>query len=80
MEKMLPDKLREPWPCVEQKKLLTEQFMFEQEQSIGEYRTIWTNALVMERSPDLQDSLLRELGTYTECADPAEVRAAAREQ
>jgi hypothetical protein len=36
--------------------------MFEQEQSIGEYRTIWTNALVMERSQDLQDSLLRELG------------------
>lgn len=74
MEKLLPDQLKELWRCVEQNELLNETFTLEQERLLGEYRTKWTRALVLEGFSDLSRSLFYELGLYTECADPGEIQ------
>jgi len=74
MEKLLPEQLKELWQSVAQKERSTETVTFKQEQLIAEYRKIWTDALVLEGFKDLQESLFHELGLFTGCSDPAEIR------
>jgi 2-polyprenyl-3-methyl-5-hydroxy-6-metoxy-1,4-benzoquinol methylase len=73
MEKLLADKLKELWQRVEEKELLTEEFTVKQEDGLAEYRKIWSDALLLGGTHDLQQSLIRELGLYMECEDSAEI-------
>jgi 2-polyprenyl-3-methyl-5-hydroxy-6-metoxy-1,4-benzoquinol methylase len=74
MQQLLPDQLKELWRRVEEKKLLTEEFNFKQEQGLAEYRKIWSDALLLEGYRELQKSLLDELGLYVGCQDSAEIQ------
>jgi 2-polyprenyl-3-methyl-5-hydroxy-6-metoxy-1,4-benzoquinol methylase len=74
MQQLLPDQLKELWRRVEEKKLLTEDFNFKQEQGLAEYRKIWSDALLLEGYRELQKSLLDELGLYVGCQDSAEIQ------
>jgi SAM-dependent methyltransferase len=74
MQQLLPDRLKELWQRVEEKELLTEDFNIKQEDGLAEYRKIWSDALLLEGTHDLQQSLVRELGLYMECEDSAEIQ------
>ena len=74
MEQLLPDRLKDLWQCVEQKQLSEQQFNFEQERMLEQYRKLWADALLMEGTQNLQDSLLCEIGLYTKNADLAAIR------
>jgi 2-polyprenyl-3-methyl-5-hydroxy-6-metoxy-1,4-benzoquinol methylase len=78
MEKLLPDKLKELWQSVEQKELLTEEFNLQQERGLAQYRKIWTDALLLNRQQDLQESLVYELALYMRCEDSAEIQLRCR--
>ncbi|HEY2989183.1 MAG TPA: class I SAM-dependent methyltransferase [Candidatus Binatia bacterium] len=78
MEKLLPDQLKELWRSVERRELLTEDFTREQERLLAGYRTTWAEALALEGHPDLEASIVDELGRYMKCADPAAIRLRCR--
>ena len=71
--KLLPDELRDLWQAVERQELSVEAFTREQERLLAGYRQTWEEALRLEAHRDLGESLLTELGLYTECADLAEI-------
>jgi SAM-dependent methyltransferase len=69
MDELLPDRLKELWSRVERKQLTVAEAEHRQERFLDEYRTIWTEALILEGQGDLRQSLLRELAAYLGCAD-----------
>ena len=71
--KLLPDELTDLWQSVEQQELSVEAFTREQERLLAEYRQTWGDALLLEGYRDLRESLLTELGLYTQCSDLAEI-------
>ena len=71
--KLLPDALHDLWQAVEQQELSVEAFTREQERLLAGYRQTWEEALLWEAHGDLQESLLTELGRYTQCSDLAEI-------
>lgn len=73
MEELLPDVLKGLWQTVDEKYFTGEQFYFEQERLLDDYRQTWQKALALEGHRDLKESLLWELGSYLGCADLAEV-------
>ena len=73
MEKLLPDILKDLWHTVDENHFTVEQFYFEQERLLDDYRRTWKQALVLEGHQDLKESLLGELGSYLGCEDLAEV-------
>jgi dTDP-4-amino-4,6-dideoxygalactose transaminase/2-polyprenyl-3-methyl-5-hydroxy-6-metoxy-1,4-benzoquinol methylase len=71
--KLLPDVLKERWQAVEENRFTKEEFGDEQEKLFEEYRNTWAEALMLEGSRDLKESLLKELASYTGCRDKAEI-------
>src|SRR5437773_9806568 len=74
MEKLLPDQLKALWQAVDQQQLSVEAFTSEQERLLAAHRQDWEQALLLEGYKDLSASLLAELGSYTRCADMAEIQ------
>jgi 2-polyprenyl-3-methyl-5-hydroxy-6-metoxy-1,4-benzoquinol methylase len=74
MEKLLPDQLKEFWQTVERHAHTTEEYTETYDRLLAEYRQTWERALILEGHQDLSESLLAELGRYTQCEDNAEVR------
>lgn len=78
MEKLLPDQLKELWRSVEEKNLSPEGFAAQEERLLGEYKKLWSDALLLEGRRDLEDSVVHELGLYTRCDDPEKIRSLCR--
>jgi len=78
MEGLLPDRLKELWGRVDTGHLSPDAAQEEQEVLLGEYRAIWTKALLYENETDLKHSLLRELATYLDRDDLVEIEARCR--
>ncbi|HEX5476191.1 MAG TPA: class I SAM-dependent methyltransferase [Vicinamibacterales bacterium] len=74
MERLLPDELKHLWGEVDAGRLSHEDFAAAQDRLIGEYRQLWTGALILPGEPDLETSLLGEVAAYAGVADLAEVR------
>jgi 2-polyprenyl-3-methyl-5-hydroxy-6-metoxy-1,4-benzoquinol methylase len=74
MEKLLPDQLKDFWQTVARDEHTAEEYTHEYERLLAEYRQIWERALILHGHQDLQESLLAELGRYTQCSDGAEVQ------
>jgi mycofactocin glycosyltransferase len=74
MEKLLPEQLNDFWQAVQRHEHTAEEYTAEYERSLAAYRQTWERALILDGHQDLQESLLTELGRYTQCADVAEVR------
>ncbi len=70
---LLPDRLREVWGEVDAGRLSREAAFAKQEQLLDGYRTAWRNALLVDGEVDLRTSLLREVATYYNIGDLAEV-------
>jgi SAM-dependent methyltransferase len=75
MEQLVPDRLKELWQRVDRHELTAEAFQVEQERLLDGCRQTWTEALRLGQEPDLQESLLAELGRYVKCEDRAELQA-----
>jgi SAM-dependent methyltransferase len=74
MEKLLPDHLKDFWQSVVRNEHTAEDYTREYDRTLAEFRQIWERALILPEHQDLQESLLAELGRYTQCADVAEVQ------
>lgn len=77
MEKLLPEHLKDFWQTVERHEHSAEDYIREYDRALAEYRQTWERALILPAHDDLRESLLAELGSYTQCADVAERRIAA---
>jgi 2-polyprenyl-3-methyl-5-hydroxy-6-metoxy-1,4-benzoquinol methylase len=74
MEKLLPEHLKDFWQSVERRGDSREDYTREYDRALAEYRQTWTRALILPAHDDLRESLVSELGSYTQCPDLAEVR------
>ena len=74
MEKLLPEYLNDLWQAVERQEYSTEDYTREYDRAVAEFRQTWTRSLILPAHEDLRESLLSELGSYTQCSDLAEVR------
>jgi SAM-dependent methyltransferase len=75
MEKLLPERLKDFWQTVERHEHSAEDYTREYDRALAEYRQTWERALILPGHDDLRESLLAELGGYTQCRDVAEVRS-----
>lgn len=78
MKKLLPDQLKDLWRRVEDNKLSPEDFAAQEEGLLGGYKKLWRDALLLEGQQELEESLVHELGLYTECDDPEKIRSLCR--
>jgi 2-polyprenyl-3-methyl-5-hydroxy-6-metoxy-1,4-benzoquinol methylase len=74
MEKLLPEHLKDFWQSVEHHEHSREDYTREYDRALAEYRQTWERALILPAHDDLRESLLAELGSYTQCSDLTEVR------
>ena len=74
MEKLLPEYLKDYWQTVVRHEHTAEDYTREYDRALADYRHTWERALILPEHQDLRDSLLAELGRYTQCADDAEVQ------
>jgi SAM-dependent methyltransferase len=74
MEKLLPERLKEFWQSVERHEHSREDYTREYDRALAEYRQTWERALILPGHDDLRESLVAEVGSYTQCSDLAEVR------
>lgn len=74
MEKLLPAHLKAVWHKVLQHQSTAEDYTREYEHLLAGYRRTWEQALILEGHRDLQESLLAELGRYTDCDDIGEIQ------
>jgi SAM-dependent methyltransferase len=74
MEKLLPEYLKDFWQTVLRHEHSAEDYTREYDRTLAEYRRTWERSLILPEHQDLQESLLAELGRYTQCADIAEVQ------
>ena len=74
MEKLLPEHLKDFWQTVERHEHSAEDYTREYERALAEYRQAWERGLMLPGHDNLRESLLAELGNYTQCSDAAEVR------
>ncbi len=74
MDRLLPDKLKDLWQTVEEKRSTNEQYEVERQRLLNACRDLWREALVLDSGAALRDSLLRELGEFVRCSDMAEVQ------
>jgi SAM-dependent methyltransferase len=74
MEKLLPEHLQDFWQSVEKRGHSREDYTREYDRALAEYRESWKRALILPAHDDLRESLVSELGSYTQCSDLAEVR------
>jgi 2-polyprenyl-3-methyl-5-hydroxy-6-metoxy-1,4-benzoquinol methylase len=73
MEKLLPEHLKDFWQSVERRGDSREDYTREYDRALAEYRQTWKRALILPAHDDLRESLVSELGSYTQCSDLAEV-------
>lgn len=73
MDKLLPDRLKDLWHCVDQNHMTRTEFGAEQERLLDQYRNKWRRALMLDGESDLKDSLLLELERYSGCGDSEEL-------
>src|SRR5579864_2831410 len=73
MLKLLPDELKDLWQTVDDKSFTGEQFYFEQERRLDQYREIWAQALALPGRTGLRQSLVGELGEYLGIRDLAKL-------
>ena len=73
MNALLPDQLKSLWKMVEAERITPEHYETEHERLIGEYKQVWTEALLLEGQQELKNSLLAEVGMYVGCDDLAEI-------
>jgi SAM-dependent methyltransferase len=71
---LVADQLKELWLSVEGGKLSAEEFHAKQERLLYEYRSVWSQALLLDGYKNLEESLLSELGRYLGCRDAAEIK------
>lgn len=74
MNKLLPDQLKDFWQAVVQREHTTGEYTEAYDRWLAEYRQVWERALILDGNQDLSESLLTELGDYTQCQDKAEIR------
>jgi len=74
MEKLLPDQLKDFWQTVVQHEHTTEEYTETYDHLLAEYRQTWERALILDGHQDLQESLVAELGRYTQGVDKAEIQ------
>jgi SAM-dependent methyltransferase len=74
MEKLLSEHLKEFWDSVGRREHSAEEYTREYERGLAEYRQAWERALILPPHDNVHESLLAELGSYTQCSDLAEVR------
>jgi hypothetical protein len=74
MEKLLPEYLKDFWQTVVRHEHTAEDYTREYDRALAAYRQTWERALILPGHQDLQESLLAELGRYTQCADVGEVQ------
>jgi 2-polyprenyl-3-methyl-5-hydroxy-6-metoxy-1,4-benzoquinol methylase len=74
VDAILPDELKRLWSEVDAKRLTLEAFTDAQAQLVGEYKTLWRNALLLPGEPDLETSLLREVAAHAQEPDLDAVR------
>jgi SAM-dependent methyltransferase len=83
MEALVPDRLKALWSLVDAGQLTGDAAQLRQEQILSQYRTIWTDALLLAGEVQLKHSLLRELAVYLHredlCAIEARCRAIGQE-
>jgi mycofactocin glycosyltransferase len=66
--------LKDFWQAVVRKEHTAEEYTNAYDRSLAEYRQMWERALILDGHHDLQESLLAELGRYTQCTDVTEVQ------
>ena len=76
---LLPDRLKELWSRVERTQLTVADAESQQERMLDEYRTIWTEALILDGGGDLRQSLLSELAAYLGSVDLAALESACKD-
>lgn len=69
----LPDRLIESREEVTAGRLTQEDFSHQHERLLADYQSTWRRALLREGETDLRTSLLREVATYYDISDLAEV-------
>jgi 2-polyprenyl-3-methyl-5-hydroxy-6-metoxy-1,4-benzoquinol methylase len=74
MDYLLPDRLKTLWQAVDRGELTPQAFADEEARLLSEWRRTWEAALLLDGHADLETSLLREIGAYVACDDPAEIR------
>jgi len=74
MEKLLPDQLKDFWQTVVRQEHTAEEYTKTYDHLLAGYRQTWERALILDGHQDLQESLVAELGRYTQCADKAEIQ------
>ena len=74
MKKLLPDQLKDFWQTVVRQEHTAEEYTKTYDHLLAGYRQTWERALILDEHQDLQESLVAELGRYTQCADKAEIQ------
>jgi 2-polyprenyl-3-methyl-5-hydroxy-6-metoxy-1,4-benzoquinol methylase len=74
MQQLLSDQLKAFWQTVLQNQRTTEEYTSEYERQLAEYRQTWEQALILDGQQNLHESLLAELGRYTQCGEIAELQ------
>src|SRR5215813_665895 len=71
---LLPDYLRMLWESVGQHRMSEDEFERAQEGSLKDYGEQWKQALLLDGSQGLEESLIAELSRYLGSRDLAEIR------
>src|SRR5262245_29227846 len=66
-----PEQLHRLWQSVDRKEVTEEEYALQEAQLLDAYSSVWRQALLLEGSADLQQSLLSELSRYFRGADVA---------
>ena len=74
----LPDRLNEIWSRVEVGQLTCDAAQHQQDQLLGQYREVWTQALATPDKPNLKQALMSELATYVGSGDVLTLEARCR--
>jgi len=74
MDKLLPDQLKDFWQTVVQHEHTPEEYTETYNHLLADYRQTWERALILDGHQELSESLLAELGDYTQCQDKTEIR------
>jgi len=74
MEKLLPEHLKDFWQTVVRHEHTAEDYTREYDRALAAYRQTWERALILPGHQELRESLLAELGRYTQCPDVGEVQ------
>lgn len=78
MRNLLPDQLKSLWKAVDERRLTPSEFEARKQDLMTAYKTRWRDALILEREPDLHESLLSELGRFLGVNDPGELEKRCR--